>query len=132
MKTVSKLILLAGLIGAPFALNAKTPEQAYVESFQGRSDMPVPISVVSPVIAHRHAGRTIVVEFIVDGSGVPREIALRHGAEMPATLAEPIVTALAQWRFTPLVRAGAAVAVRMAVPITIHAELAPQGMIATR
>ncbi len=132
MKTVSKLILLAGLIGAPFALNAKSPEQAYVESFQGRSDMPVLISVVSPVITSRHAGRTVVVEFIVDGTGTPHNLVLRDETEVPAELAEPIVAALAKWRFAPLVRDGAGVAVRMAVPITIHAEFDPQGLIATR
>lgn len=132
MKTVSKLILLAGLFGAPFALLAKSSEQAYVESFQGRSDVPVPISVVSPQIQARYAGRTVVVEFIVDATGTPGSLKLRDGHKVPAELGAPILVALAQWRFAPLVRDGVGVSVPVAVPVTVVDRLDSSGMLATR
>ena len=35
-----------GFLAAPLALSAKSTERAYVESYRGRTDIPVPVSVV--------------------------------------------------------------------------------------
>jgi len=48
MNTKSKITLSLGLLLAPFALMAKSPETTYVESYHGRTDIPVPVSVVTP------------------------------------------------------------------------------------
>ena len=71
MNTKSKLTLSLGLLLAPLALMAKSPEKAYVESYRGRTDIPTPISVVSPVVEFRHAGQQVVLEFVVDPKGKP-------------------------------------------------------------
>jgi len=71
MNTKSKLALSLGLLVLPLALLAKSPETAYVESYHGRSDIPVPVSVVTPEVEPRFAGQQVTLEFVVDATGKP-------------------------------------------------------------
>lgn len=130
MKIVSALIVTTGLFSASFA-SAKNPEQAYIESFHGRGGTPVPVAVVQPKVPSGFSGATVLLEFTVDAAGTPVGIKSRE-AGVPAALLEPLVEAVAQWRFAPLTRDGVAVPARVILPVNIVSELEPAGLVATR
>ncbi len=121
MKTVSKLILITGLLAAPLALLAKSLETTYVESFRGRTDMPKPTKVISPKVASEYAGTSVQLAFTVDESGTPQEITVPEAT--PADLAKTLTAAVAQWKFEPLVRDGKAVRTKVVLPMLIVDEL---------
>jgi outer membrane biosynthesis protein TonB len=121
MKTVSKLILITGLLAAPLALSAKSLETAYVESFRGRSDMPVPTKVVTPRVASEYAGTSVSLAFIVDESGTPQDIIVPEAT--PAELAKTLTAALSKWKFEPLVRDGKAIRTKVVLPMLIVDDL---------
>ena len=118
MNTKSKLVLSLGLLVAPLALLAKSPEKAYVESYLGRSGTPVPVSVVSPEVESRFAGQKVMLEFVVDPTGTPTHIAsATPGAD--AELVASVSDAVAQWKFAPALVDGKPVAYKVALPVTI-------------
>jgi TonB family protein len=118
MNTKSKLTLSLGLLAMPLALLAKSPEKAYVESYRGRSDIPTPISVVSPEVAPRFAGQQVTLEFVVDTAGKPVLIStLTPGLD--AELVEAVTSAIEQWKFSPAKVNGAAVAKKVVLPVNI-------------
>ncbi len=116
--SVLKIALILGTLAAPFALSGKSVEQAYIESYQGRSDIPVPVAVVKPAVSSRYAGQVVEVEFVVDTTGKPVELAVRN--PLPAELTTPVKAALAQWKFAPArTVAGEPVAMKVRVPVKI-------------
>ena len=118
MNTKSKIILSLGLLLAPLALLAKSSETAYVESYHGRSDIPVPISGVSPEVESRFAGQQVVLEFVVDTAGMPAQIA----SVMPAADAElvsAVLAAVEKWQFAPALADGKPVAMKVVLPVKI-------------
>jgi len=118
MNPKSKIILSLGLLLAPLALLAKSSETAYVESYHGRSDIPVPISVVSPEVESRFAGQQVVLEFVVDTAGKPAQIA----SVMPAADAElvsAVLAAVEKWQFAPALADGKPVAMKVVLPVKI-------------
>jgi TonB family protein len=118
MNTKSKLALSLGLLVAPLALVAKTPEKAYVESYRGRTDIPAPISVVTPEVEPRFAGQQVTLEFVVDTTGKPTSItSTTPGAN--AELVAAITSAVEQWKFSPAMVNGAAVAKKVVLPVNI-------------
>ena len=128
-KSVLNVALILGVLAAPFAVSAKSVEQAYVESFKGRTDIPVPVEVVKPSVSSRYAGMTVEVEFLVDVSGKPVDLALRANA--PAELADPVKSALAQWKFAPArTVAGEPVAMKVCVPVKIVDDLVAGSVLA--
>ena len=118
MKHVIKMILFTSFL-LPAALCAKSAEEAYVESFAGRTDVPVPISVVRPVVDPGHEGERVWLSFIVGGDGVPREIAAPVDADQ--TLVRQLAAAVSQWRFKPLLRDGVPVRTRVTLPFNVQA-----------
>ena len=123
MNTKSKIALSLGLLLAPFALMAKSPETAYVESYHGRTDIPVPISVVSPEVSSEFAGQQVVVEFVVDTAGKPTLLA----SDTPAAskeLVAAVLSAVEQWQFAPALAAGKPVARKVALPVNIVDQFA--------
>lgn len=118
MKSVTtKLILSLGLLAAPLALSAKSPEEAYLESYSGRTDMPVPLKVVTPSIASEYAGQTVNLEFVIDEAGTPRQISVRESVSR--ALASELTSSVARWKFVPLKRDGKAVSARVILPMQI-------------
>ncbi len=118
MNTKSKLVLSLGLLVAPLALLAKTPESAYVEFYHGRTDIPVPISVVMPEVESRFAGQVVTLEFVVDPTGKPVQIApVTPGAS--AELVTAVTAAIAQWKFSPVLVDGLPVARKVVLPVSI-------------
>lgn len=128
MKHVIKLILFTSFL-ATAAHCAQSAEEAYVESYTGRADMPVPISVVRPVIAPGYEGEVVKLSFFVDEKGLPREISAP--ADTARALADQLTRAVAQWRFKPLTRDGAAVRTRVVLPIVIG-DTSGDGFVAQR
>lgn len=116
MKNVIKLILVSSLL-AGFAW-AKSNEQAYVESYAGRADVPVPISVVKPVIDPSFEGAAVRLSFIIEADGTPKEI--YAPADADRDLVKQLASAVAQWKFKPLTRDGAVVRTRVILPIRVE------------
>ena len=117
MKTVSKLILLISLLAAPLALLAKTPEEAYLESYKDRTDMPVPVKVVTPHVNSDYAGTVVKLEFTIDGTGLPKDITVLDAVS--GDLAKSLTIAVAGWKFQPLVREGKVISTKVVLPMRI-------------
>jgi hypothetical protein len=117
-KSYLQLILSLGVLATPFALSAKTNEQAYVESFKGRTDIPVPVAVVNPAVNAFYVGKTVKLQFVVDANGVVSDITPVSKAS--PELIEALTVALAQWKFAPARTAdGKAVSMKVSVPFRI-------------
>jgi TonB family protein len=118
MNTKSKLALSLGLLVAPLALVAKSPESAYVESYRGRTDVPVPIAVVTPAVESRFAGQQVTLEFVVDATGKPMLITSASPAA-DRDLVDAVKAAVAQWKFSPALVDGLPVAKKVVLPVNI-------------
>lgn len=118
MNTKSKLALSLGLLAVPLALLAKTPEKAYVESYRGRTDIPVPIAVVTPAVDSRFAGQQVTLAFVVDATGKPTLFA-PAAPGVDAELVAAVVDAVSQWKFAPALADGLPVAKKVVLPVTI-------------
>src|SRR5512142_607990 len=77
---MKKISMLAGIVGlvvsgaaAPVAFGL-TGTNAYIESYHGRTDIPVPVKIVSPDAGSSPVGAKVEVEFLVDAAGRPQEI----------------------------------------------------------
>lgn len=120
MNTKSKLVLSLslGLLAAPFALMANTSEKSYVDAYRGRTDIPRPISVVTPSIDAEYAGQQLSIEFVVDVSGKPTLITSRT-PEASKELVASVTAAVEQWKFAPALEAGQPVSRKVVLPINI-------------
>jgi TonB family protein len=118
MNTKSKIVLSLGLLLAPLALVAKSPESAYVESYHGRSDIPVPVSVVTPEVDARFAGQQVVIEFVVDATGTPTQITSTTPAANPE-LVKSVLVAVEQWHFAPALVDGKPVTRKVVLPVKV-------------
>ena len=118
MNTKSKIVLSLGLLAVPFALWAKSPESAYVESYRGRTGIPVPLSVVMPELEAKYTGQSVVFEFVVDATGKPVQIA-PASPSTDAELVASVTAAITQWRFAPALVDGRPVARKVALPVNI-------------
>jgi TonB family protein len=122
MNTKSKTALSLGLLLTPFALLANTSESAYVESYHGRTDIPVPTSVVSPDVGSRYIGQKVVLEFTVDPTGKPTLITSASPAAARELVAS-VTAAVEQWHFAPALEAGKPVARKVVLPVQIVDDL---------
>ena len=121
MNTKSKLTLSLGLLAAPLALMAWTPEKAYIESYRTRTDTPVPTSVISPEVSPKFVGSKVVLEFVVDLKGKPTSItSVTPGAN--AELVASVTEAVSQWTFSPALVDGKPVARKVSLPVNIVAN----------
>jgi len=121
MNMKSKLALSLGLLAAPLALVAWSPEKAYVESYRSRTDTPVPTSVIMPEVSAKFAGKQVMLEFVVDTAGKPTSItSVTPGAD--AELVAEVTSAVSQWKFSPALVDGKPVARKVALPVNIVAS----------
>ena len=117
-KSVIMTVLSLGLLAAPFAVSAKSFEEAYVESYEGRSDIPVPTSVVSPEVDRKDIGTSVELVFVVDELGQPTEISAR--TRVAKDLADELIDAVSKWRFAPQLAAnGNPVARKVMLPVHV-------------
>ena len=121
MNTKSKLTLSLGLLAAPLALMAWSPEKAYIESYRLRGDTLAPTSVVSPEVSAKFVGKQVVLEFVVDATGKPTSItSVTPGAD--AELVAAVTEAVSQWKFSPALVDGKPVARKVSLPVNIVAN----------
>lgn len=113
MNAVKKLAIVLSLGALTLTASAATTEQAYVESFDGVTDMPVPVSVVAPAITV-FRGAEVILEFVVDTDGMPQGVKVVSSND--DELAAAAMKAVAEWRFAPLVKAGEAVESKVRIP----------------
>ena len=121
MKTACKLVVLLSL-GVPLscvASAAQTPEQAYLATCRKGADVPVPIAVVSPRVSPENIGATVGLEFVVETNGQPTAFNVKSSPD--AALSVAVLDAVKQWRFKPVMRNGAPVATKVALPVTVQA-----------
>jgi TonB family protein len=121
MNKVSKLAVIVGLASllGTSGLFADTfsNERAYVKSFEGRTDIPVPVSVVSP----QHSGLTgqVDVEIVVSETGKPSRITVK--ASTDEALVDSVLEAVARWKFAPATVNGVPVAKTVVLPVRFKA-----------
>lgn len=110
--------LVSGLIStSAFAAKPVSPAVATI----GRTDIPHALQVVGPIgIPPRFVDATVKVTFTVDENGLPHDIKLV--APTDRKLAQSLLPALAQWRFSPALQNGVPVAKRVLLPITLRAD----------
>lgn len=121
MNTKSKIALSIGLLLAPLALMAKSSGESYVESCCGRTDIPVPVSVVMPEVSSRFAGQQLTIKFVVDAAGKPTLLA----SDTPNAndkLVATVLSAVEQWHFAPARIDGKPVARKVMLPVKIADE----------
>ena len=120
MKAVNKLAVLISL-GAllPLAASAKTLEQAYLDaSAKSAPGVPVPVAVVSPSdVSLRYVGAKVELSFTVDTKGMPTGFSVVSSPD--AALAKVVMDAVAQWRFSPALKNGTAVATKVVLPVRV-------------
>ena len=116
MKTAASLVIALVL---SVSAHAKTLEQAYIESYQSHGASPAPVEVVSPNVSGYFVGTSVELSFIVDEKGLPTHITTVEKTD-PA-LAETLVSAVGQWKFSPALRDGKPVATKVLLPIRIEA-----------
>lgn len=113
MNAVKKLAIVLSLGALALTASAVTSEKAYVKSYDGMTDIPIPVSVVAPAITAQR-GAEVVLEFVIGASGVPQGITVVSSND--EELAAAAITALTEWRFAPLVKAGEYVNSKVRVP----------------
>jgi protein TonB len=120
MKNVSKFAKLAGLLAlgaaAPLAFGL-TASQAYIESYHGRTDIPVPVKVVAPKADPSLVGTKVEVEFLVDARGVPQHVKVVSATDR--SFGASVREAVSHWKFEPAIRDGSPVPMKVELPVTV-------------
>jgi protein TonB len=119
MKAVRKLVLVLslGVLAGSVARATSSDEQAYLESCTKAPGVPVPVAVVTPDVAPGYAGATVQLEFVVDTTGKPVDLAVKSSPD--DRLAATVLDAVKQWRFKPAERGGVPVETKVALPVKI-------------
>lgn len=110
VKKLAFVLSIGALAGSAFAASS---ERSYIASFDSAPGVPVPVKVVSPKISVP-LGTEVILEFIVDKTGVPRDITVVSSND--AKLAEKAVEVVAEWRFTPVLKDGVTVDTKVKLP----------------
>jgi TonB family protein len=106
--TVLSCLLFTGLGVASVAAKPSAP------------DLPRPVSFVAPEdVPSRFANTTVRVSMTLDENGRPSNI--RVLAPGSGYLERSVVAAVAQWRFTPMVKNGVPVTQDVILPLTLKA-----------
>jgi len=118
MKMLVGAALLSGLLStsmfaAGVANDASATEAAYTK--------PRPTKIVKPEgLPQQYIDATVSVSLTVDENGLPHDIKLM--GHKNRDLAQVLVPAIAQWRFTPATKDGVAVSQRVVMPLTLLAD----------
>ncbi len=114
MNAVKKLAIVLSLGALASVAFAAKSERAYVASYAGTTDSPIPVKVVAPSIL-ANPGAEVVLEFVIDEEGVPQRITVHSSND--SELAKASIKAVKQWRFAPRSVEGRAVATKARLPI---------------
>lgn len=120
MKNVSMFAKIVSLLAlgavAPLAFGL-TATQAYIESYRGRTDIPVPVKVVAPSADSSLVGARVEVEFVVDAVGQPQEIRVLSATDRD--FGALVRAAVKQWKFAPARPRGTPVPMRVQLPVLV-------------
>jgi len=108
--------LLATGAVAPLAFGLTT-SQAYIASYQGRTDIPVPVKIVSPSADQSLAGARVEVEFLVDTAGQPQDVRVLSATDADFGLS--VREVVKQWRFAPARANGTPVPMKVDLPVVV-------------
>ena len=120
MNAVKKLAIVLSmgvLSGTAFAAST---EKSYLAAYEKGPGVPELVKVVAPKVT-APAGSEVILEFVVDKTGVPRGITVASSND--SKLAEAAVKAVAEWRFTPVLKDG--VTIDRKVKLPVRADAAP-------
>ena len=117
MKVASKLAILLSIGSFVSFASAKSLEQTYLDNCRKDSNIPVPISVVSPQVDFATAGESVEVEFTVSTAGKPSNISVLSSKDF--ALSDAVVNAVKQWQFKPAQKDGAPVATKVILPVRV-------------
>jgi len=117
-----KMLFGAALVGGVISTSAMAyTEQASAWPQAALPGVPTVNKVVNPTgLPQRYEGATVDVSMTVDAMGQPRNIKLLNHAD-PA-LAKQLISAVSQWRFTPVQKKGVPVATRVVLPLKLIAN----------
>ena len=122
MNKYSNRILLslvtAGLLSATAAHAAVSFEKAYVKSYSGRTDIPVPVSVVAPSITENYGESKVEVKFVVNEDGKISDIKVLKSVD--SELASALTAAVSDWKFNPALKDGSPVARTVVLPFKFN------------
>ncbi len=110
VKKLAFVLSIGALAGAAFAASS---EKSYLATFDAAPGVPVPVKVVAPKIT-APSGTEVILEFVVDRTGVPRDITVFKSNDVE--LAEKAVEVVAEWRFTPVLKDGVTVDTKVKLP----------------
>ncbi|MDD2764496.1 MAG: energy transducer TonB [Opitutaceae bacterium] len=120
MKHVSMIAKLVSLLAlgaaAPLAFGMTTA-QAYIDSYRGRTDIPVPVSIVAPQADDSLVGARVEVEFLVDGTGRPQQVQVLSATDDAFGMS--VRNAVKQWKFEPARLNGTPVARKVLLPVLV-------------
>lgn len=123
----SKTILLAATLVGGLLSSAVVSSAAVVLSdlsinaaeFSG----PTPLKIVHPTgIAPSHRREIVRLTLTIDEAGVPHNVHFLSGRD--PNLVQHLLPAVAQWRFTPAMKNGRAVAMTVVLPLELADDLA--------
>jgi TonB family protein len=120
MKHIRMIAAIVGLSAlgalAPLAFGLTT-SQAYIESYRGRSDIPVPVKVVAPDADPSLVGARVQVEFVVNAAGQPRDVHILSATD--SEFGRSVGEAIKQWRFAPAKANGKPVPMTVDLPVVV-------------
>lgn len=120
MKHSSMIAKIVGLTAlgatAPLAFGLTT-SQAYIESYHGRTDIPVPVKIVAPSADPSLAGARVEVEFLVDAAGRPQDVRVLSATDTDFGLS--VREVVKQWRFAPAKSNGTPVPMKVDLPVVV-------------
>lgn len=119
MKKISILLsfVIVGLLSSA-AARAVTLENAYIASYRGRTDVPVPVEVVSPTVVGYNDTTRVELKFVVDETGTPKNISVANSVDRD--LANALTEAVRDWKFTPAKSNGLPVAKTVILPFLVN------------
>ena len=80
--------------------------------------VPAPVKIVNPTgILPSHRGEIVRLSLTIDEAGLPHNVHFISGRD--PNLAEHLLPAVAQWKFTPAMKNGRAVATEVVLPIQL-------------
>jgi TonB family protein len=111
---IVSLLVIGATAPAAFGL---TTTQAYIESYRGRTDIPVPVKVVAPSADSSLVGAKVELEFVVDAAGRPQQIQVLSATD--SGFAVSVREAVRQWQFAPAKPHGTPVPMKVELPVLV-------------
>jgi TonB family protein len=120
MKNVSLFARIVSLLAlgatAPLAFGLTTTK-TYIDSYRGRTDIPVPVKIVEPDADPSLAGARVEVEFVVDATGKPQNVHVVSATDY--AFGTTVRDAVTRWKFAPARPSGTPVAMTVLLPVVV-------------